>query len=303
MQEKIIHKSLNVVSDQKGYFVACISTDNVDKVDEVVLQQGISFKTLPLAFLYEHNTLNNWILGTITKSYIKDNKMMVEGSYDLTDALESGLTKEEKLAKYEAAKQGMDKLSIGLSYAINDIIIEGDIRTIKRCVISEVSQVKNPANPYTFFAEIKNLESDNIKSLNNTLMNLYNKEKEIEYNKENELKLVRKQTIKEIYNKIENAERLSDVKRCIRTLKEMYAIKPEELTTKIFRFFQKKYLTNIKPSDLSEENARFEGNLPSLNTDELSLSRVEIAKNQEINKDNKSIKDLLNLYISQKNNN
>ena len=149
MQEKFIHKSLTLISESQGNFIACVSTQDTDKVGDIILQEGISFKSLPLPFLYEHNTEKNWVLGIITKSYIQNDKMMVEGSYDLSNAIESGLSDKEKFAKYESAKQGKDKLSIGFSYDPKDVIEENNVRIIKRCIIKEISQVKNPANPYT----------------------------------------------------------------------------------------------------------------------------------------------------------
>jgi|LauGreDrversion4_2_1035121.scaffolds.fasta_scaffold10848_6 hypothetical protein len=304
MQEKFIEKSLKLINAEQGMFVACVSTDNVDSVNDVIIQEGIAFKTLPLPFLYEHNTQNNWVLGFITQSYIKDNKMMVEGYYDLKDELNSGLTKEEKFAKYETAKQGMDKLSIGLSYTESDIELKNNITIIKRCVISEVSQVKNPANPYTFFQEVKSMNIlDNVQKLNNILSNLYTKEREFANQQEQQVKMERKKTIKAIYDCIENADKLSDVKKSIRTLKELYAIKPDDLTTKMFRFFQKKYLTSKKVVDVLKKDEMSGGDMPSTNTDNLSVSEAETQKSQQINKSDPNLKSfdkLLRLYSLQK---
>ena len=304
MQEKFIHKSLTLVSESQGHFVACVSTQDTDKVGDIVLQEGISFKSLPLPFLYEHNTEKNWVLGTITKSYIQNDQMMVEGSYDLSNEIESGLSDKEKFAKYESAKQGKDKLSIGFSYDPKDVIEENNVRIIKRCIIKEISQVKNPANPYTYFESVKSCGPEkplySVSDLNSILRSLYNKEQEYYSEAEQKVKKERKEAIKKVYQAIENSEKLSDIKKGIRQLQSMYAIKPEDLTTSIFKFFKKKYLTTKIDVTKVELDAQSGGNLPS-DSDKMLVSQAETEKSQQINNSKqKSIETLLQLYISQK---
>ena len=66
---------------------------------------------------------------------------------------------------YALAKQGvLSDFSIGFS--VDDFEMEGDIRTIKKATIWEISVVLEPMNPHAQITQVKNHEDDEVKTYN-----------------------------------------------------------------------------------------------------------------------------------------
>jgi|LauGreDrversion4_2_1035121.scaffolds.fasta_scaffold39407_2 HK97 family phage prohead protease len=143
-------------TDQKGHFVAIASTQNKDLVNEIVVQDGISFASNKVPFLHEHK--NNEALGIIYNHSIIEEGLKVEGFFDLNNNIKSTLNNRQKESAYILAKNGLGQLSIG--YKVLASHMEGDVRYLDKIQITEISFTVNPANTDTYFADVKSLDNE-----------------------------------------------------------------------------------------------------------------------------------------------
>lgn len=216
MQQDIKYLSYDIneiksLDGKTGYFRACPSTQDKDLVNDIVHVSGIEFKRLPTPFLYEH--MNDKPIGQINNYEIVGEKLFVEGKFDLINEIKSSLSDRQKHGAYKLAFDKTAQLSIG--FVINDSEEIDGVRHIKSLTIVEISLVLNPANPFTYFEEVKNKESTEVKAINEAIKSLHEISK-VYYVQATKQELINKtlENIKSCYNNLKKKE----LKRCLKTL-------------------------------------------------------------------------------------
>lgn len=190
MQDKKENYNLDVKSfevSNKGEFVIIASTDSVDRVNDIVIQEGIQ-ADFPMNLLLEH--LRMLRIGNLYSGSVAtiDNKkcFVIKGRLFLNN--ESEYVKQQDIDMiYSNLKSGGGYFSIG--YQILKSHVEGDIQILDEIKLIEVSYVAEPANLDTRVLQIKSNNNDYIyyKSMmeaytlqNNNLEALYKTFKEMQ---------------------------------------------------------------------------------------------------------------------------
>lgn len=183
MQDKKENYNLDVKSfeiSNKGEFIIIASTDSVDRVNDIVIQEGIKAE-FPMNLLLEH--LRMLRIGNLYSGSVAtiDNKkcFVIKGRLFLNN--ESEYVKQQDINMiYSNLKSGGGYFSIG--YNILKSHMEGDIQILDEIKLSEVSYVAEPANLDTKVLQIKSNNNDQIyyksmideyKIQNNNLESLY----------------------------------------------------------------------------------------------------------------------------------
>lgn len=234
-------KSLDNIT---GYFKACPSTQDKDLVNDIVYVSGLEFKRMPTPFLYEH--MNDKSLGQINNYYVEEDKLFVEGKFDLINEIKSNLNLIQKKSAYKLAFSKKAQLSIG--YIVNDSEEIDGVRHIKSATIVEISLVLNPANPFTYFDEVKNQDNTDIKELNEGIKSLYEMSKSY-YVEVSKKELIEKtlENIKVCYENLKKKE----LKKCIKTLGNSFF--EDEIMDKVLPAIGDFYI-KAKEKYSSEEN-------------------------------------------------
>lgn len=160
MEEKLILKSLKSISsgpDEKGHFTAVVSTENIDRVNDIVLSEGIK-ASFPLPLLHEHN--KNRQIGLITNGYAQDSQYIIEGYVDLKEEIKSKVSIAERYTLRKLAQDNAIQLSICYpTPSKNNLefknINNKQVRILKEVELRESSFVGIPANTKTRFLEMK----------------------------------------------------------------------------------------------------------------------------------------------------
>lgn len=156
----LLECKLDFNQDEIGYFEGIASTNNIDRVSDIVEIEGIEFKGMPAPLLLEHLESNQ--IGYITGFSKNNNQLQVNGSLDLKGEVKSKTDINTRYVIRDQIKEGKMFLSIGyypLEYNVKTI--DGkEIRVLNKIMISEISAVKNPANIEAKFLLMKNNESE-----------------------------------------------------------------------------------------------------------------------------------------------
>jgi HK97 family phage prohead protease len=220
-------------TDQKGHFVAIASTQNKDLVNEIVVQDGISFASNKVPFLHEHK--NNEALGIIYNHSIIEEGLKVEGFFDLNNNIKSTLNNRQKESAYILAKNGLGQLSIG--YKVLASHMEGDVRYLDKIQITEISFTVNPANTDTYFADVKSLDNEALRI------------------KQAFKDLGTQMSIENTIEKIKKCDRKGELIRTIKTQMSCTREEAENFVKAIKSFYDKKNTLTTKNNNILTELA------------------------------------------------
>lgn len=174
---KLIVKSLcpiYVNINEKGKFVGVVSTEHIDRHNDIVISDGIEY-TLPLQILFEHKNENR--IGEAHNAYVKTidgvNAFVIEGQLDLVERVKSNISIQEREDIRKQVKKGILQWSIGfLSHPSDEYINKNGTRVIKKCYLQEVSIVKAPANINTYTPEMKSFQEKAYTTFNTVTENV-----------------------------------------------------------------------------------------------------------------------------------